>query len=187
MSLLSTCRTISVRVRVTACWVMIDWRSRGAHRAPVRWLWFSRIRLLLHLKDLTQFVPSANQICKRARPRGSWFPLISTLLWSFSGRGWKARPSLVAQLGGLLCFLRRLNYSATEISPLARFFSTSHPFLPFFSGELTIRSVYQCSPWHDTTQNKNKDRLRGNHIGNVNIGGAFHNYLRRNQNSAYSL
>lgn len=110
---------------------MIDCRSRGAHRAPVRWLWFSQIRLLLHLRDLTQFVPSANQICKRARPRGSWFPLISTLLWSFSGRGWKARPSLVAQLGGLLCFLRRLNYSTTEISPLARFFSTPTFFILF--------------------------------------------------------
>lgn len=30
--------------------------------------------------------------------------------------------SLVAQLGGLLCFLRRLNYSSTKISRLTRFY-----------------------------------------------------------------
>lgn len=68
-----------------------------------------------------QFVPGANQICKRARPPDSWFPLISTVLWSFCGRGLKARPSLVAQLGGLLCFSRRLNYSATKVFRLATF------------------------------------------------------------------
>lgn len=131
-----------------------------------------------------QFVPGANQICKRARPPGSWFPLISTVLWSFSGRGWKARPSLVAQLGGLLCFLKRLNYSTTEISRLARF-SPFFSFL-FFPRELTIRRVYQCPPWHDTTQKKNKDWRQKYHIGSVNIERAFHNNLRLNQIVPYS-
>lgn len=88
-----------------------------------------------------QFVLGANQICKLPpRPPGSWFPVISMVACEAPAAVAHERLGFppVAQLGGLLRFSRRLNYSTTDYlsprSPLTRIAACPNPFpLPFLS------------------------------------------------------
>lgn len=61
-------------------------------------------------------------------------------------------------------------------------------FLFFFSPRIDCKEdAYQCSPWHDTTRQKNKD-WRGEISLEVLISeGPFHNNLSPNQIAPYSL
>lgn len=152
-----TCVTVWLEVLIGA---LIDWGSRGAHGAPgARWLWFPRIRLLSYFRDLMQFVPGANQICKRARPRE---PLIST---HFHGpvkflrsrlKGSSFPCGSISRIIVLLETIQLFNYQ--DISPRSSPTPPPFSFLSFLFTPLSqrIRTAYQGSPLHDTTQNKNK-------------------------------
>lgn len=157
------CVRVDVRMRVSQMEMLIDalidWRSRGAHSAPCTVALISTNPPFLYnisgiwcnlSPALIRFVTAHGRpaLDFHSFPRSCEVPPVAVE---------RLRPSLVAQLGGLLCFLRRLNYSTTKISRLARFYSPFFFLLVFLFlfhilRELTINARPDMTPSSNRTK-----------------------------------